>query len=146
MFKYSNAFSLWGFKYSSVFKSFIEHCIPGPVWEIEDIGHGFVWSSHVSKAQRNGSALCHEDTRQTKGLQKRLYFFFYKCFNVSCLSEDLFTRLFCGSGNSKTKRITEYNYSGILLKPDVSSRGIVDEFKRGWGLRYFPHKDVWKTC
>lgn len=44
-----------------------EHCWPGAVWEIENAGHGLIWPCDAGEAQRNRTALCHEDPQQAEG-------------------------------------------------------------------------------
>lgn len=44
-----------------------EHCLPGAVWEVENPGHRLIWPCDAGAAQRNGTALCHEDPQQAEG-------------------------------------------------------------------------------
>lgn len=44
-----------------------EHCLPGAVWEVENPGHGLIWSCYAGEAQRNGTTLCDEDPQQAEG-------------------------------------------------------------------------------
>lgn len=44
-----------------------EHCLPGAVWEVENPGHWLFWPCDAGEAQRNRTALCHEDPQQAEG-------------------------------------------------------------------------------